>query len=75
VARELGRFLFRSERFDHAHAALAVLLGLNGLRVSEACGTNIEDIAFERGHRVLRIIGKGNKLALIPLVPRTGAVI
>jgi site-specific recombinase XerD len=34
---ELGRFLLTAERFDHAHAALAVLLGLNGLRVSEAC--------------------------------------
>jgi hypothetical protein len=34
-----------------------VLLGLNGLRVSEACDTNIEDIGMERGHRVLRILG------------------
>jgi integrase/recombinase XerD len=72
---ELGRFLFTAERFDHAHAALAVLLGLNGLRVSEACETNVEDMAFERGHRVLRIIGKGNKPALIPLVPRTARTI
>jgi site-specific recombinase XerD len=38
---ELGRFLFAAERFDHAHAALAVLLGLNGLRVSEACETTL----------------------------------
>ena len=30
---------------------LAVLLGLNGLRVSETCATNIENLAFERGHR------------------------
>jgi site-specific recombinase XerD len=72
---ELGRFLFTAERFDHPHAALAVLLGLNGLRVSEACGANIEDMAFERGHRVLRIVGKGNKPALIPLVPRTARTI
>jgi len=35
---ELGTFLFTAERFDPMHAALAVLLGLNGLRVSEACG-------------------------------------
>src|SRR5947208_13028053 len=34
---ELGVFLFAADRVDHAHAALAVLLGLNGLRVSEAC--------------------------------------
>jgi hypothetical protein len=48
-----------------------VLLGLNGLRVSEACDTNIEDLGMERGHRVLRIVGEGAKPALIPLVPRT----
>lgn len=68
---ELGAFLFAAERFDAAHAALAVLLGLNGLRVSEACSTDIENLGFERGHRTLRIIGKGNKPAVIPLVPRT----
>jgi len=45
---ELGTFLFTAERFDHAHAALAVLLGLNGLRVSEACGTNVEDLGSQR---------------------------
>jgi len=43
--------------------------------VSEACATNIEDMAFERGHRVLRIAGKGNKPALIPLVPRAARTI
>ena len=66
---ELGTLLFTAERFDHSHAALGVLLGLNGLRVSEACGTNVEDLGFQRGHRTLRILGKGNKPALIPLVP------
>jgi len=40
--QELGTFRFTADRFDREHAALAVLLGLNGLRVSEACGTNIE---------------------------------
>jgi site-specific recombinase XerD len=72
---ELARLLFTAERFNHAHAALAVLLGLNGLRVSEACGANIEDMCMERGHRVLRIVGKGHKPALIPLVPRTARTI
>src|SRR4051794_24134444 len=43
---ELGTFLFTAERFDPSDAALAVLLGLNGLRVSEACGTNVEDLGF-----------------------------
>ena len=61
-----GTFLSTAERFDPDHAALAVLLGLNGLPVSEACGTNIEDFAVDRGHRTLRIIGKGSKPAVIP---------
>jgi integrase len=52
-----------------------VLLGLNGLRVSEACATNIEDLGIERGHRTLRIMGKGNKPATVPLVPRTARTV
>ena len=55
---ELGTFLFTAERFDRYHAALAVLLGLNGLRVSEACGTNVEDLGVQRGRRILHIVGK-----------------
>jgi site-specific recombinase XerD len=50
---ELGVFLFTAEQYDRDHAALVVLLGLNGLRVSEACATNIEDLGVERGHRTL----------------------
>ena len=72
---ELGVFLFTAEQYDHHHAALAVLLGLNGLRVSEACAATIEDLGLERGHRTLRIIGKGNKPATVPLVPRTARTI
>jgi integrase/recombinase XerD len=48
---------------------------LNGLRVSEACGANVEDLGLQRGHRTLAIVGKGNKPALIPLVPRTARTV
>ena len=72
---ELGVFLFTAEQYDRDHAALAVPLGLNGLRISEACATNIEDLGVERGHRTLRIVGKGNKPATVPLVPRTARTI
>jgi len=72
---ELASLLYAAERTSPMHAALAVLLGLNGLRVSEACGANIEDLGFERGHRILQIVGKGNKPAGIPLVPRTARTI
>jgi integrase len=72
---ELGVFLFTADQYDRDHAALAVLLGLNGLRVSEACASNVEDLGLERGHRTLRILGKGDKPATIPLVPRTARTI
>ncbi|MEX2253746.1 MAG: hypothetical protein WD649_06290 [Thermoleophilaceae bacterium] len=52
-----------------------MLLGLNGLRVSQACATDVEDLGFGRGHRTLKILGKDNKLATIPLVPRTARTI
>jgi integrase/recombinase XerD len=72
---ELAAFLYTADRVSPMHAALAVLLGLNGLRVSEARGANIEDLGFERGHRTLQIVGKGNKPAGIPLVPRTARTV
>jgi integrase/recombinase XerD len=43
------------------------VLGMLGLRCTEALSVNIEDLSEERGHRVLRVIGKGDKPALIPL--------
>jgi integrase/recombinase XerD len=68
---ELGRFLTAAELAgDRAHA-LACLLGLNGLRVSEACNTSIENIGLERSHHTLLIDRKGGKRAVIPLAPRT----
>jgi integrase len=59
--RELADFLYTAERILPIHAALAMLLGLNGLRVNEACGVKVEDLGFERRHRPRRIVGKGNK--------------
>lgn len=52
-----------------------MLLGLDGLRVSEVCETDIGDLGFDRGHRTLRILGKGHKPAVIPLVPRTARTV
>ena len=43
---------------------------LNGLRISEALGADVEDLDFERGHRTLKIVRKGGKHATIPLAPR-----
>jgi integrase len=50
------------------HGALAFLLGINALRASEAAAVRIEDYAQTlRGHRVLRLVGKGNKPATMPV--------
>jgi integrase/recombinase XerD len=49
--------------------ALIALLGLLGLRIFEACGSNIADLGEEHGHRVLRVRGKGGKVVQVPLPP------
>jgi integrase/recombinase XerD len=67
---ELARFLMAAESISPRHAALAVLLALNGLRVSEACGANIESLRFVSGHHLLTITRKGGFEADIPLPPR-----
>lgn len=55
--------------------ALVAMLGLLGLRISEATGSNIEDLGEEHGHRVLRVRGKGDKVVLVPLPPAVGRAI
>ena len=55
--------------------ALISLLALNGLRVSEATGANIEALGLERGHRTLTILRKGGKVVSVPLAPRTARAI
>ncbi|WP_255472819.1 tyrosine-type recombinase/integrase [Micromonospora sp. MP36] len=41
----------------------------------EACGANIGDLGEEHGHRVLRVHGKGGKVALVPLPPAVARAI
>lgn len=45
------------------------MLGLLGLRIFEAIGSDIEDLGEEHGHRVLRVTGTGDKVVLVPLPP------
>lgn len=68
---ELGQFLITASILGGREHALACLLGLNGLRVGEALGADIENLGLERGHRTLLVHRKGGKRALIPLAPRT----
>ena len=65
---ELIRFLQVAQTITVHHGALAYLLGINALRASEAAAVRIEDYAdILRGHRVLRLVGKGNKPATMPI--------
>jgi integrase/recombinase XerD len=65
---ELIRFLQVAQTISVHHGALAYLLGINALRASEAAAVRIEDYAETlRGHRVLHLVGKGNKPATMPL--------
>ncbi|WP_171064601.1 tyrosine-type recombinase/integrase [Actinomadura soli] len=60
---------------NHNHFALVAMLGLLGLRIFEATGADIDDLGEEHGHRVLRVIGKGTRIVLIPLPPAVGRAI
>ena len=65
---ELGAVVAAARASTPSDAALITMLGLLGLRVSEACNVRIEDIhGMERGHRTLTLVGKGRKPATIPL--------
>jgi integrase/recombinase XerD len=72
---ELGALLVAAGLGPPVEHALISLLALNGLRVSEATGTDIEHLGLERGHRTLTITRKGGKVVTIPLAPRTARAI
>jgi integrase/recombinase XerD len=72
---EFGAILVAAGLGAAAEHALISLLALNGLRVSEATGANIESPGVERGHRTLVITRKGGKIVTIPLAPRTARAI
>jgi integrase len=72
---ELGAPLVAARLGPSAEHALVSLLALNGLRVSEATGADIENLGVERGHRTLVITRKGGKVVTIPLAPRTARAI
>ena len=72
---ELGALLVAAGLGPPPEHALISLLALNGLRVSETTGADIEHLGLERGHRTLTITRKGGKVVTIPLAPRTARAI
>jgi site-specific recombinase XerD len=55
--------------------ALVAMLGLLGLRIFEATSADVEALKQVHGHRVLRVRGKGDKIASVPLTPAVGRAI
>ena len=72
---EVGALLVAAGLGGSAEHALMSLLALNGLRVSEASGANIEALGLERGHRTLTILRKGGKTVTKPFAPRTARAV
>jgi integrase len=58
---ELGALLVAAGLGSPAEHALISLLALNGLRVSEATGADIEHLGLKRGHRTMKITRKGGQ--------------
>lgn len=72
---EVGAMLVTAGLGAPADHALISLLALNGLRVSEAIGADIDALGLERGHRTLTIVRKGGKTVTVPLAPRTARAV
>jgi integrase/recombinase XerD len=72
---EMRRVLDAAEASGSRDAALVALLGLNGLRISEALAADVAALGQARGHRTLRITGKGGRVATGPLAPRTASAV
>lgn len=72
---EVGAMLVVAGLGHPREHALISLLALNGLRISESLGANVEDMGIERGHRTLLIHRKGGKIVRIPLAPRTARAV
>ena len=72
---EVGALLVAAGLGTAAEHALVSLLAINGLRISEALGADIDQLGLERGHRTLTVLRKGGKIVTIPLAPRTARAV
>jgi site-specific recombinase XerD len=72
---EVGAMLVAAGLGGAGEHALLSLLALNGLRISEALGADIERLGLERGHRTLTVLRKGGRIVTVPLAPRTARAV
>jgi site-specific recombinase XerD len=72
---EVGALLVAAGLSSPRDHALVSLFALNGLRVSEAVGIDIDSLGLERGHRTLTVLRKGGKTVTMPLAPRVARAV
>jgi integrase/recombinase XerD len=72
---EIAGFLAAARESSARDHALACLLALNGLRVSETLALDISHLSTERGHRTISLARKGGRKQVAPLAPRTAEAI
>lgn len=72
---EMKRLLVVARDWHMRDFVLVSLLGLNGLRVSEAIRADAADLGRSAGHRTLRVTRKGSKVGVVPLAPEVDAAI
>ena len=68
-----------ADRRPHVHQPIRLRprdhAGSAGPAHLEATGTEVTDLGEEHGHRVLRVVGKGTRVVLVPLPPAVGRAI
>lgn len=72
---EWERLLATAVAAGPCEEALVRLLGMNGLRISEALAIRVSDLGLVSGRHVVSIVGKGAKKARPPLNPGTAAAV
>jgi integrase/recombinase XerD len=68
---ELRRFLAAASGQPPGDRALVCLLALNGLRISQAGGADVQNLGRERRHRTLSVSRKRGGRAVLPLAQPT----
>jgi integrase/recombinase XerD len=66
---ELRKLLHVAKGIHPRDFLLVALLGLNGLRISEALAASVPDLGSSGGHRTLQVVRKGHKRGVVPLAP------
>lgn len=66
---EQVRAIVQAADVHSVRASALIALLTNCLRISEALGARIEDLGESKGHRTVRVLGKGRKHRTVPLPP------